>query len=78
MGTTPGMDCCKLMAGWMIENGWPDPVVEYRAIYQGPAIARRLILRAGGLLALVGQRMAELGIAPVRRARCAWASGGDR
>lgn len=55
-------DCCAFPAAWCIENGWPDPMAEWRGVYASEAEAEGLIGDAGSLLALFSAGMDSAGL----------------
>lgn len=59
------MDCCAFAGGWVVAATERDPFSAFRGLYKDSAKARRLVLRAGGLLPLVSTAMRESGFEQV-------------
>jgi hypothetical protein len=64
----PGkIDCLLALADWCIWCGYPDPVAEFRGIYDSEDGFRAIIERAGGVIPLVQGRADSLGLARIDR-----------
>ena len=57
-------DCFLFAADWIVAQGWPDPAAAYRGAYasQFPGGQRRIVRRAGGVLALARETCAAVGL----------------
>ena len=60
-GTEPGLDCCKLVARWVMACGHADPMVTVEP-YDSEFSALRRIRDGGGLVALWTAGMEHVGI----------------
>ena len=50
-GVTPGLDCCKFVATWVMVRGHPDPMGFLHGTYRDEFSALRRIEEGGGLVA---------------------------
>lgn len=68
------MDCCILMADWLIARGLPDAMADRRGAYASWREYRTLMRREGGIVASCRRRFAAIGLAeraePVRGDVC--------
>ena len=65
-GTTPGLDCCKFVAKWVIVKGHVDPMVlVWRNPYRDEFSAMRRISKGGGLAQLWTDGMEHVGVPTV-------------
>lgn len=55
------LDCVLFAAGWVLASTGSDPAEGLRGAYDTKTAAHRLIIRAGGMAALVGPRLARCG-----------------
>lgn len=54
-------DCCTFPAAWVIDNGLPDPMTQWRGTYATEDEAMCLVEREGGLCSLFARAMASVG-----------------
>ncbi|MBR0695942.1 hypothetical protein JQ553_22280 [Bradyrhizobium lablabi] len=57
------LDCCTLMADWLVRLGWPDPMADRRGTYATFRQYRSAIRREGGLVRSCATRFAAIGLA---------------
>lgn len=62
-------DCCCLPCDWAIENGWPDPMAEWRGAYSTEEEGEALISDAGGLVTLFERGMGQAGLPRIAEPR---------
>lgn len=56
------LDCCLWAADWVLARSGRDPAAPLRGGYWTEAGAGELVRRAGGILALVSQHVAAIGL----------------
>lgn len=61
-GAGGGTDCSLILADWCVHRGHPDPAIGLRGSYRTELECARLVKRAGGLLRLVSERFAAIGL----------------
>jgi hypothetical protein len=61
-GAGGGTDCSLILADWCIRNGHQDPAEGLRGAYGTELECARLVKRAGGLLQLLTERFAAIGL----------------
>lgn len=57
-------DCSTFPAAWVMANGLPDPMAQWRGTYATDEDAMRLVEQEGGLCALFARAMASVGARP--------------
>lgn len=58
-----GVDCCTLMADWLMLHGREDVMADRRGTYRTGADFRRMLMREGGLIAACHRRFTRAGLA---------------
>lgn len=58
------MDCCVLMADWLVRCGLPDAMADRRGVYASYREYRTLMRREGGIVASCRRRFAAIGLPP--------------
>lgn len=56
------MDCCILMADWLLRCGLPDAMADRRGVYATYREYRALMRREGGIVASCRRRFAAIGL----------------
>lgn len=56
------VDCCMALADWGIFNGHADILSRYRGAYQDEAGCQAIIVRRGGLLPIISDGSARVGL----------------
>jgi hypothetical protein len=59
------VDCCMVLADWSIANGREDLLARYRGAYDDAESCRRIVIERGGLLPLISDQCAQIGLAAV-------------
>lgn len=62
-------DCCLMLANWAVRLGHPDPAAHLRGRYRTELGCVRVLARAGGVLAVVGDCARRIGLEPTERPR---------
>lgn len=64
------VDCCTLMADWLMQLGLPDAMADRRGTYATEREFRRMLMAEGGMIAACHRRFTDAGlkIAAVARA----------
>lgn len=63
------LDCCTLMADWLVARGLPDPMADRRGKYATHAEYRAAVRAEGGLLQSCRRRFAAIGLVETARPR---------
>jgi len=61
------LDCCTLMADWLVRCGWPDPMAERRGAYATRTEYEPLIAGEGGIVKACRRRFASIGLKQTQR-----------
>lgn len=59
------VDCCMVLADWALANGHGDLLARYRGAYDDEAGCVAIIVRRGGLLPIVSDGAARIGLARI-------------
>lgn len=63
------LDCCLLMADWLVMQGCPDPMADRRGTYSARGEYQKLLHSEGGLVESCSARFARIGLIPSRPLR---------
>lgn len=64
------IDCCVLMADWLVANGFPDPMADRRGTYSTKREYLRMLRSEGGLLASCLKRFSGIGLSETSDPGC--------
>lgn len=56
------LDCCRLMADWLVLQGFADPMVDRRGTYSTRGEYRKMLRSEGGLVESCHTRFARIGL----------------